>query len=174
MVGRVHGWGRYFAQASMDHRGTPERPGLVATLLSDAQLEALGLRDSTRPASVTSGLCYRVGAADAERVLDNLDFREKGGYTREVISVYPASGGESVRALLYSATPSNPNFTPAMLSDLPAAALRIAGARGPSGNNREYLERLAAWLDEVGERDEHVEALVRLLPPAMPPTEQRQ
>ena len=64
MVGRVHGWGRYFAQASCDHRGTPDQPGLVATLLSDAQLETLGLRDSAAPPSTTCGLCYRVGAAE--------------------------------------------------------------------------------------------------------------
>ena len=77
MVGRVSGWGRYFAQLSCDHRGTPQSPGLVATLLSDVQLQALGLRDANEHASVTCGLCYRVGAADAERVLDALDFREK-------------------------------------------------------------------------------------------------
>ena len=43
-VGRVRGWRRLFAQSSTDHRGTPERPGLVATLLSDPQLDELGLR----------------------------------------------------------------------------------------------------------------------------------
>ena len=37
-VGRVSGWGRWFAQRSTDHRGTPAKPGLVATLLTDEQL----------------------------------------------------------------------------------------------------------------------------------------
>lgn len=77
MVGRVRGWGRYFAQRSCDHRGTPDNPGLVATLLSDSQLQFLGLRDADATPSTTCGLCYRVAAADAERVLDGLDFREK-------------------------------------------------------------------------------------------------
>ena len=39
-VGRVSGYRRYFCQRSCDHRGTPEQPGLVATLLSDAECPA--------------------------------------------------------------------------------------------------------------------------------------
>jgi len=169
MVGRVSGWGRYFAQSSCDHRGTPEKPGLVATLLSDAQLEALGVRDPSMAPSTTCGLCYRVGAADVQRVLDALDFREKGGYTRDIVEVLPAGADAAqrppVRALLYSATPDNPGFAADALADLPAAARTIAYSRGPSGRNRDYLEALAKWLDEVGERDEHVAELMRLMPP---------
>ena len=164
MIGRVHGWGRYFAQSSCDHRGTPAAPGLVATLLSDAALEALGLRDADAAPSSTCGLCYRVGAADAQEVLDNLDFREKGGYTREIIEVTPSSGGAVVKALLYSATPENPNFSAAALKDLPAAAKTIATAVGPSGPNIDYLKNLAAWLEKVEEDDAHVKALMALLP----------
>lgn len=174
MVGRVSGWGRYFAQASCDHRGTPESPGLVATLLADADLEARGLRDPTSAPSSTCGLCYRVGAADVARVLDYLDVREKGGYTRALVDVLPAgsdaagtsgAGASSpVRALVYSATPENPNFLPKMLSDLPAAATTIATAHGPSGANIVYLESLATWLDEVGEHDQHVATIVSHLP----------
>ena len=166
MVGRVRGWRRAFAQSSCDHRGTPEAPGLVATLLSDASLEALGLRGSDAPPSETCGLCYRVGAADVAQVLENLDFREKGGYTREVIEVYPGDASRPpVRALLYAATPDNPGFRAAALRDLPASARTIGSAHGPSGPNREYLEKMAAWLKEQGEEDTHVEELVRLMPP---------
>ena len=43
-VGRVSGWKRLFAQRSTDHRGTPAAPGLVATVLTDEQLEVLKLR----------------------------------------------------------------------------------------------------------------------------------
>lgn len=32
-------WSVEFNPQSMDHRGTPESPGLVATLISDADLE---------------------------------------------------------------------------------------------------------------------------------------
>ena len=168
MVGRVQGWGRYFAQTSCDHRGTPEAPGLVATLLSDEQLEAIGLRDAAAAPSSTCGVCYRVGPDDVQEVLANLDFREKGGYTRAVVEVTPAgpdaASRRPVTALLYSATPDNPGFDGGMLKDLPRAAKTISAARGPSGPNIDYLENLARWCGEVGEADAHVEALMWLLP----------
>jgi cation transport protein ChaC len=161
----VRGWGRRFAQHSTDHRGTPERPGLVATLLPDAELERLSARDAAAPASRTCGVCYRVGADERRRVLANLDFREKGGYTQALIDVEPRDGRPPVRALLYSATADNPGFRASMLADEAAAAAVIGTAHGPSGANREYLVRLAEWLAEVSERDPHIERLVSLMPP---------
>ena len=165
IVGRVHGWKRQFCQRSTDHRGTPDAPGLVATMVPDAELEALSLRDAADQPSVTCGLCYRVGKADVEAVLGNLDFREKGGYSRDIVEVHPAAGGTPVRALVYSATTSNPGFSAEAITDEAAAAKTIAAAHGPSGPNREYLVRMAQWLEEVGETDEHVAALMRELPP---------
>ena len=64
-VGRVQGWRRFFAQSSADHRGTPESPGLVATLISDPQLEAIGLRHADEEPSTTCGVCYRVAEEEA-------------------------------------------------------------------------------------------------------------
>ena len=163
-VGRVSGWGRWFAQRSTDHRGTPAKPGLVATLLTDQQLEALSLRPPGAPRQSTCGVCYRISPSDAATVLDGLDFREKGGYTRELIDVTPAGGdGPPVRALLYSATPDNPGFAAEAIADLGGAAATIGAAHGPSGANREYLLQLASWLEQVAEQDAHVEELVRLM-----------
>ena len=146
-VGRVRGWRRLFAQSSTDHRGTPEKPGLVATLLSDAQLDALGLRAADEAPSACCGMCCRVPKDRVADVLDALDFREKGGYTRDIVEVLPAGADAAqrppVRALLYSATPDNPGFAADALADLPAAARTIAYSRGPSGRNRDYLEALA-------------------------------
>ena len=72
-----------------------------------------------------------------------------------------------VRALLYTANPENPHFSPpASLhsSDaLEATAAVIAQAVGPSGDNAQYLLQLAAFLESVGERDEHVERLAELV-----------
>ena len=129
-VGSVHGWGRFFAQRSADHRGTPEAPGLVATLLKDVELEALGIRSASEPPSRTCGVCYLVGEKDVKAVLDALDFREKGGYTREIIEVFPqqlptagvAEPPQPVRALLYSATSENPGFDPDALHDVHACS----------------------------------------------------
>ena len=55
-VGRVSGWKRLFAQRSTDHRGTPAAPGLVATLLTDEQLEVLKLRSPGTPCGALNGL----------------------------------------------------------------------------------------------------------------------
>lgn len=103
-----------------------------------------------------------MGEAEVESVLGNLDFREKGGYTRDVVEVTPVEAGRpAVRALLYTANPENPNFSPP--ASLEATATVIAKAVGPSGDNVEYLLRLAAFLESVGERDEHVEGLAALV-----------
>ena len=41
-----------------------------------------------------------MGEDDVESVLGNLDFREKGGYTRDIIEVTPVEAGRpAVRAL---------------------------------------------------------------------------
>jgi len=77
-VGSIRGWHRRFAQRSTDHRGTPECPGLVVTLLTDEELAEL----QPMQAEATSpcfGVCYKVGKRDEAAVLDALDFREKGG-----------------------------------------------------------------------------------------------
>ena len=55
-VGRVSGWKRLFAQRSTDHRGTPAAPGLVATVLTDEQLEVLKLRSPGTPCGALNGL----------------------------------------------------------------------------------------------------------------------
>ncbi|CAN0393676.1 unnamed protein product [Ascophyllum nodosum] len=86
--GEVEGWKRLFAQKSMDHRGTPQSPGLVATLISDADLEALGKRSLGDPPSKTRGVAYLIPDNRADAVLAALDFREKGGYTRSVVNVF--------------------------------------------------------------------------------------
>lgn len=48
-------------------------------MLSDAQLEVIGLREAGTPPSSTIGMGYEIAAENAEGVLADLDFREKGG-----------------------------------------------------------------------------------------------
>ena len=48
-------------------------------MLSDAQLEAIGLREAGVPPSSTIGMGYEIATESAEGVLADLDFREKGG-----------------------------------------------------------------------------------------------
>ena len=63
--------------------------------------DACASRTPGEDASTCCGVCYRVGEDDVESVLGNLDFREKGGYTRDVVEVTPVEAGRP-----------NPNLTP--------------------------------------------------------------
>ena len=148
-----------FAQRSTDHRGTPEAPGLVATIVENAVLQDLpGAHANDR----TLGRAFIVPDDQSKEVLAELDFREKGGYTRQVVDVEKLADGSSVKALLYSGTTDNPNFwwgDDGRGLDLDAAAAIIATAVGPSGPNVEYLQNLAQWLEEAGQVDDHVASL---------------
>ncbi|TFJ85094.1 hypothetical protein NSK_003518 [Nannochloropsis salina CCMP1776] len=156
--GVVKGWKRVWAQRSCDHRGEPHMPGLVVTVLSDSELETMGMREATDPPSRVHGVAYRIPDENVARVLDELDFREKGGYTRAVVEVKPttsSTGGtdksgrqEVIRALLYTANADNPNFHHP--STLEEAAHIVAWSRGPSGENREYLFEIEAYLRRAG------------------------
>eukprot|EP00741_Cyanophora_paradoxa_P024261 tig00021759_g23428.t1 len=155
--GFVRGWRRRFWQHSTDHRGVPGAPGRVVTLIPDSS-----------PASRVWGVAFEVDAADAERVLSALDYREKGGYVRATADVFHEhSEHPLVRgALVYLGTAENANYAgPACArcgdceADLDAIARTIHSAAGPSGPNAEYLLRLAAFLRSIAAHDEHVFAL---------------
>lgn len=144
---RAAGFERRFYQGSTDHRGVPEAPGRVVTLVAS-------------PAAACGGVAYRVAEADVDAVLENLDVRERGGYVRLELQVHVLGPAPvEVTALTYVAAPDNPNWLgPAPLA---AIARQIAHSRGPSGPNHEYLVRLAAALRELAVDDDHVFALER-------------
>ncbi len=140
---RIRGWVRRFWQGSHDHRGTPQHPGRVATLVpcDDA---------------VCVGMAYRV----APETFDQLDVREKNGYLRFVTRLAFDDGSE-VDGLVYIATEDNAAWLgPASASDI---AAHIAASRGPSGPNDEYLLKLAHALRELDADDPHVFALADAL-----------
>ncbi|MBT8492338.1 MAG: gamma-glutamylcyclotransferase [Deltaproteobacteria bacterium] len=143
----VHGFVRRFWQASTDHRGTPDAPGRVATLI-----EQVG--------ASCHGMAYQVEHERRERVLARLDHREQGGYQR-VDTALHLHDGRQVEGLVYIATADNPNYVgPAPLEEIAS----IARTRvGPSGPNSEYVLRLHQALVDIGATDEHVEALARLV-----------
>ena len=92
-------------------------------------------------------------------MLAGLDHREQGGYERHRVEVVHAHG--SIDALVYVATPSNPEW----LGDAPLEqiAAQILASHGPSGANVEYLLRLHEALVEMGGGDDHVAALVEMV-----------
>lgn len=146
--GSVRGWSRRFWQASTDHRGVPEAPGRVATVIRD-------------PAALCWGMAYRVQPGAEAEVLATLDHREKGGYERHEVLVRLRGLEREQPALMYVAGPDNPQYTgPAPLAEVAAIVRRSVG---PSGTNHEYVTRLAEALRSLEVQDAHVFALARLV-----------
>lgn len=64
---------------SQDHRGTPEAPGRVVTLIERSFWETLP--DPHSSADKVWGVAYRIEAEHVEEVKEYLDIREINGYT---------------------------------------------------------------------------------------------
>lgn len=139
----LRGWARRFWQGSHDHRGTPEAPGRVVTLVPEDD-------------AVCVGMAYLI----TPEVLDHLDVREKNGYLR-FASDMRLDDGRHVEGLVYIATDENAAFLgPATTRDI---ARHIAASRGPSGPNRDYLLHLADALRALDADDPHVFAIEQAL-----------
>jgi cation transport regulator ChaC len=141
--GWIEGWARRFWQGSTDHRGVPGAPGRVVTLVAE-------------PGARCFGVAYRLPDDGREEILAHLDHREKGGYARHLVDVHldPSGGPSTLRAVVFIATESNPEYLgPASVA---AMAEQIRRAHGPSGPNVEYVLRLAEALRAMHAADEHV------------------
>ncbi|WP_417538829.1 gamma-glutamylcyclotransferase [Marinobacter sp.] len=135
----IQGWARRFWQGSHDHRGTPEAPGRVVTLIE-------------QPGAKCKGMAFRV----SPKVFEHLDVREKNGYLRFTTTLTFDNGSHG-EGLVYIATEDNEAF----LGEAPDAhiARQIASAVGPSGPNSEYLLRLAESLRALGDECTHTFAI---------------
>ncbi|MDT0619208.1 gamma-glutamylcyclotransferase [Salinisphaera sp. P385] len=139
----IEGWARRFWQGSHDHRGTPDAPGRVVTLIESS-------------GETCGGMAYRVTPG----VFEHLDHREKNGYLR-LVTPLTFADGSTAEGLVYIAGPDNDAWLgPAPETEI---AAHIARSRGPSGANRDYLLCLADALAELGYRDAHVEAVAHAL-----------
>ena len=144
------GFARRFWQGSHDHRGVPDAPGRVVTLIPELD-------------AVCVGRAYLIEAHVAEQTFADLDHREKNGYER-VHADLALDDGRRVPGLTYIATAENFAF----LGDAPLASIarQIAVSVGPSGHNADYLFELAGALRDLAVEDTHVfelEAQVRSL-----------
>jgi cation transport protein ChaC len=147
-TGSITGWVRRFWQGSHDHRGTPEAPGRVVTLMPQQGAHC-------------RGVAYQIDHS----VFEHLDHREKNGYQRFSTTIALDSGA-SVEGVLYVADADNPAF----LGHAPMAELaaHIHGSHGPSGSNRDYVLQLAQALRELDDHDPHVLDLADLLAKQIP------
>ncbi|KAH8396202.1 hypothetical protein KR222_005030 [Zaprionus bogoriensis] len=149
--GYVCGYKRRFYQHSIDHRGVPERPGRVVTLLpGDVALDRV------------YGVAYRIAAAQKAQVLGHLDYREKNGYERFNLQFheYPAAT-MPIEVIIYMATQANDSYA-GHVWQVPCIARQIFTSAGPSGPNREYLFNLSIAMRQLFPDvvDEHLAELV--------------
>ena len=126
-------------QGSTDHRGTPEYPGVVCTLVALEGQECVGR-------------AYAVRDEDWPELRLQLDYREKDGYQLERLSTR-----EGLEVWCYVARPDNPSYLgQPNISEL---ARRIARAQGPSGTSLDYFLRLRTTLAQMGVTESHFEEL---------------
>jgi cation transport regulator ChaC/alpha-tubulin suppressor-like RCC1 family protein len=170
------GWKRLFAQRSCDHRGTVLFPGLVLNLVDDDCLKELNYLDKTSSRSECLGMIWYVPVDAVAEVVADLDYRERGGYHRQIVQVKLQEDttfhktGELVSALVYTGPQSNPNFflersnrfDVSTNMDVFGFSIRnnvvdiITAAIGPSGANVDYLFNLERFLHERGMVDEYL------------------
>ncbi len=134
------GYTRRFWQGSHDHRGVPEQPGRVVTLIPEANARCLGM-------------AYLLPQQTVTATFEQLDHREKNGYSR-INSQLHLNDGNRVEGLVYIATEGN--FAYLGEAPLHEIASQIIRSQGPSGHNLEYLQELAEALRQLGADDPHV------------------
>lgn len=143
------GWSRRFWQGSPDHRGVPNAPGLVATLVPDE-------------GSVCGGCAYRIEAALAPGILDALDVREQAGFERQSFPLFDAPSGITfAEGIVYVARQENPHFLGPL--DEPTIAAWVRTRSGPSGSNADYVRQLNDALRVLEIDDGHVKTIANAL-----------
>ncbi|KAF2806096.1 ChaC-domain-containing protein [Mytilinidion resinicola] len=162
--GYIEGYVRRFWQVSEDHRGTPEAPGRVVTLIDRAHWETLV--DEHPSPHLTWGAAYHIPQQHVAEVRNYLDIREINGYSIQYTPFHPShspadpSVPKPIKCLVYIGLPENPQFLGPQ--DPQELAAHILKSRGPSGENREYLfmleEALLGLSPESG--DGHISDLV--------------
>ncbi|KAL2756912.1 hypothetical protein ACRALDRAFT_1062585 [Sodiomyces alcalophilus JCM 7366] len=164
---------------SQDHRGTPEAPGRVVTLLERDYWASLTDHHEHAPDRVW-GVAYRIRPDRVAEVKDYLDIREINGYTIHYTAFHPAPptaasapsstneqhphayrDGATIQTLVYIGTPDNDQFTGPQ--EPQALAAHIHKSVGPSGRNIDYLFNLNQALEELSPEsgDEHIRDLAQ-------------
>lgn len=142
-----HGRRRAFCIYSVHHRGTPARKGLVLGLASGGSVR---------------GAAYRIAEAAWPDTYAYLMEREQP--TETYVEHYARAAlddGRHVCALTFLS--DRTHYQWAGVLPLETQAALIAGARGLSGRNVDYLADLVAHLREEGIKDAEMERLLELV-----------
>lgn len=140
----LHGRRRAFCIYSVHHRGTPGRPGLV-----------LGLA----PGGSVRGAAYRVADDAWGETYAYLREREQPTETYVEASVaVRLADGRRVAATTFLSDTGHPQWAGVLEAERQARL--IAGARGLSGRNIDYLRDLVDHLRAEGIRDRAMERLM--------------
>ncbi|MBI1206073.1 MAG: gamma-glutamylcyclotransferase [Azospirillum sp.] len=140
----LRGYHRSFCIASVRHRGTAERPGLVFGLDHGGSCR---------------GVAFRVAAPAIAEVLAQLWQREMVShvYRPKRLPVRLSSG--TVVAIAFVVDRSHPQYCGRL--DLEEAATRICQGVGGRGRNLDYLSKTVEHLRQLGIADHGLEALLR-------------
>lgn len=143
----LHGRRRAFCIYSVHHRGTYERPGLV-----------LGLA----PGGSVRGAAYRIEAARWPEVYAYLREREQPTETYfESRAGVRLDDGRRTQALVFLSDRGHSQWAGALSLD--EQARLIAGSKGLSGPNIDYLRDLVLHLREDGVVDHGMERLLKMV-----------
>lgn len=133
---RLPGWRRSFCLRSVQHRGTPDSPGLVLAL-------------DPAPGEECAGLALRIAPGDWPEALAAIRARElvTAAY-REALLPVSLADGRQIAALTYVIRTDHPQYAGGLC--LTEQAAIIAVARGGRGPNLDYLTSFLRHLDELG------------------------
>jgi cation transport regulator ChaC len=125
----------------------------------------LGPQRGWHTQAATWGRAYLLPHEQQAEIIQYLEEREKQYDLRLQLQLY--TEGEAAKralvgldaALCYVASPASPNYLGPAESE--SLAAQIAAARGPSGENSEYVYRLASCMRELGVEDAELFELER-------------
>lgn len=148
-VATLHGYRRSFCMRSIEHRGTPEQPGLVLALeeMADAQCQ---------------GVAIRATPDEAAQTLDYLRARElvTDAYLERICPVTLADG-QVVQALTYVMDLSHVQYARGLTLEEQAQIIaRAVGGRGP---NTDYLSATVDALREQAIADTELHTLQKMV-----------
>ena len=145
--GLLHGWQRACCRYSFHHRGTHQRPGLVAGL---------------RPGGECKGVAYALPAASQAQAFAYLDAREGEGYLRQKLPIELPKGHSPrfVEAWVYVPNTQHESYFGGL--EAREMAKLVAHGVGESGTAFAYMESLLIDLRREGIEEAELEQVFSL------------